>query len=323
MYGSFGFPKSLSLLGRILSVALQGSGVRSIWGYRSIKEHTMDFFFKKVDLRSRKTMENFLSSHFQYYTMSSWNGVTSYANCIKITQLGLTNRQIDNAFDLLSAEDYWDEIRFPIDQFTEDYNGQYTIGVNGRSGGYLVLYKSEYKSTGHKSFCPCCGQRNYKKVPPSDFDLSTADGVIADEVLHHQRTLPRNLLDKFRHREGSGFPTESLSDEDLLNKIIKATHELKDCSANGKCGHCGSQRINYMHEPRQLATFPGQGTCEPVDFDDLSMEDLRDSVKLVQSFDQACDYIRDNFINLLDACKVIETTIMIPKTIRQLSCQTM
>ena len=36
--------------------------------------------------------------------------------------------------------------------------------MNGRSGGYLVLYEGELRPTGYLSFCTRCGQRNYRKV---------------------------------------------------------------------------------------------------------------------------------------------------------------
>ena len=36
-------------------------------------------FYRPVDFRSRHEMTQFLSSHFRYPTMNSWNGCTSYA----------------------------------------------------------------------------------------------------------------------------------------------------------------------------------------------------------------------------------------------------
>lgn len=122
------------------------------------------FFEKKVDTRSRAAMIAFLTGHFRYNTANSWNGGSSYAHCIKIGRLGLTQTQNGQAFRFLSA-DYWDEIRNPIDDFTIEHDGNYTIGTNGRSSGYLVLYDSHYESTEHKSFCPACGQRNFTEAP--------------------------------------------------------------------------------------------------------------------------------------------------------------
>ncbi|MDK9702489.1 MAG: cysteine protease [Sulfuritalea sp.] len=122
------------------------------------------FFEKKVDTRSRAAMIAFLTRHYRYNTANSWNAGSSYAHCIKIGRLGLTQDQTSRAFHFLGA-DYWDEIRDPIDDFTVEQDGHYTIGTNGRSSGYLVLYDSHYESTGHKSFCPACGQRNFTEAP--------------------------------------------------------------------------------------------------------------------------------------------------------------
>ena len=44
-------------------------------------------FEKKVDLRNKAKMIDFLENHFRYSTMNSWNGCSSYANCIKIYSL--------------------------------------------------------------------------------------------------------------------------------------------------------------------------------------------------------------------------------------------
>ena len=43
----------------------------------------MKQFSKKVDLRNRKEMVEFLTSHFRYNTMNSWNNSTSYAHSVE------------------------------------------------------------------------------------------------------------------------------------------------------------------------------------------------------------------------------------------------
>jgi ribosomal protein S27AE len=120
------------------------------------------FFERKVDRRCRKAMAEYLAGHHRYSTMNSWNGMTSYANCVKVTRLGLTRAQLDKAFEILET-DFWVEIEWPIQDFTFEMKG-WTIGTNGRSDGYLVLYRASIEETGHKSFCPQCGQRNFRAV---------------------------------------------------------------------------------------------------------------------------------------------------------------
>jgi hypothetical protein len=129
------------------------------------------FYEKKVNRRSKEEMAKFLSGHFRYDTMSSWNRGTSYANKAKIFDLGLSKSEQDKAFSLIETDDSWGVISSdPIRNFTEDAGGNYTIGRNGRSGGYLVLYSAEYYNPGYKSCCPRCGQLNYREVT-SDKDV--------------------------------------------------------------------------------------------------------------------------------------------------------
>ena len=40
---------------------------------------------------TRKQMIDFLSDHFRYHTMNSWNNATSYARCVKLNRLSLMN----------------------------------------------------------------------------------------------------------------------------------------------------------------------------------------------------------------------------------------
>ena len=142
----------------------------------------MTFFEKHVDKRSKISMQEFLSCHLRYDTMNSWNASTSYANCIKLHRLGLTKEQLDSAHEFINADDWWGEIKWPIDIFTEKYAGQYTIGGNGRSGGYLVLYNSVYKTSEHKSYCPVCGQRNFKIVTT----VSSKCGVCGNARINYE-----------------------------------------------------------------------------------------------------------------------------------------
>lgn len=46
-------------------------------------------FYQSVDLRSRSQMTDFLTMHFRYPTMNSWNNAVSYACNLKIHKLGL------------------------------------------------------------------------------------------------------------------------------------------------------------------------------------------------------------------------------------------
>lgn len=271
------------------------------------------FFEKKVDTRSREKMVAFLSEHFRYNTMNSWNGSSSFANKVKIYDLGLSSEQIDAAFELMSADDnYWEQLSDSIDNFTAEMNGYYTIGSNGRSSGYLVLYNSQYESTGHKSRCRSCGQHSFKYglVPTSD-----NEGAIMAEVLRNG-----GVWTTAQYLEHEAVKAIPLFDEEKAMAISKAKAVAKETTLGNKCGRCGAEgekgRVNYDKIPRKLVTT-GQGIDQNADYadeDEWSMSALRDRVKLVQAFDRACDRIREDFICMLGDYEVVEETIMVPQT---------
>ena len=104
-------------------------------------------FYKKVDKRSRKSMIQFLTNHFRYNTMNSWNKSTSYANNVKLQNLSIPEDCIDLAYDILSGEvscPDWDESLSNLLHVFRETNG-YHVGFNGRSNGYLVLYHAQKK----------------------------------------------------------------------------------------------------------------------------------------------------------------------------------
>ena len=58
-------------------------------------------FYQPVDLRSRQKMTQYLTTHFRYPTLNSWNRSTSYACNLKITHLGLSPEVVDKLFDMI------------------------------------------------------------------------------------------------------------------------------------------------------------------------------------------------------------------------------
>lgn len=121
-------------------------------------------FEKKVDKRSRQAMIDFLSGHFRYNTMNSWNRATSYAQNVKIHRLPLTIAQQGLANDLLNVQSAYNGFSRIIRKFGEDHGWDWQAGFNGRSGGYLVLLQGGSKDSGYKSECTACGQLNYKTI---------------------------------------------------------------------------------------------------------------------------------------------------------------
>ncbi len=107
-------------------------------------------------------MTQYLTTHFRYPTLNSWNRSTSYACNLKITHLGLSPEVVDKLFDMIQTQEFFDAMDECKWEFAAKHNYLWQAGMNGRSGGYLVLYQGEKRPSGYKSHCTNCGQRNYQ-----------------------------------------------------------------------------------------------------------------------------------------------------------------
>lgn len=125
-------------------------------------------FSVSVDKRSRKAMEAYLSGHFRYYTMNSWNRSTSYACNMKLYRLGLEEETMNTLYDMIQVPEFYDKLSTLIQDFNMAHDYQWQAGWNGRSGGYLVLYQGEKTPSKYRSFCRKCGQKNFKSVAETD-----------------------------------------------------------------------------------------------------------------------------------------------------------
>lgn len=92
---------------------------------------------------------------------------TSYANSVKIYNLGLSANDEDKLYELIEMSEFYDRLQFLFYEFGNRHNFLWQAGFNGRSGGYIVLYQGYSKQSEYKSFCTDCGQRNRKTVEES------------------------------------------------------------------------------------------------------------------------------------------------------------
>lgn len=207
-------------------------------------------YYKDIDTNDKQAMFDFLTSHFRYYTMNSWNQSTSYAHNMKIYRLDVPRDIEDKLYKMLDCDEVYDEINMLIDDFNYDHDYEYQAAFNGKNGGYLVLYNGGKQLSDYKSFCPVCGQKNYQTA-------------------------------------------------------------TKD---NNKCGVCKNERINYETPPYKIYTRPGQGIDEDLDFEEETLDSLREKVKIVQDFDRLADDIRDQVIFLAENYEIQDEEYLVPKT---------
>lgn len=81
------------------------------------------------------------------------------------------------------------------------------------------------------------------------------------------------------------------------------------------CGVCRRPaRIDYIKPPMQVTLYPGRGMDDDGDFDDLSMDELRERVRLVQEFDRLADRLVEQAVYLAKTYTVQEEEYFVPKT---------
>ena len=97
-----------------------------------------------------------LEAHFKYRTGNSSNVGKSYARNVKINHINIPNKILDAAYNLTDKEWFYDHLNFQIEEFEHRQNNRMTIGFNGRSGGYCVLYNMSIKTLDYKTRCNRC-----------------------------------------------------------------------------------------------------------------------------------------------------------------------
>lgn len=153
--------------------------------------------------------------------MNSWNNATAPAYNLKIYNVIKKELQAQ-VYELLEAENFYDDINWLIREFDADNDYAFQAGFNGRSGGYLVLYKGGRKLSDYKSICGNCGQKNYtsiketgkkcgrcgaeKRYDKEMFDIFTTPGQGIKE-----KEVPAEVLKRFRK---------------LAIDIVKTTEEM-------------------------------------------------------------------------------------------------
>lgn len=270
----------------------------------------MKFFAQgAVDLRNRSSMVAFLSHHFRYER--------GYAARVKVHDLGLTREQQNAALDLIySDEGVWDSLSFAIDDFTARQGGRFTITTGGRSSGYLVLHSSRYEELPYKSRCKTCYQLNYKKV--AELPQDPVERSVAESLLKSHNAFRDEV-----YLEDPILANAPGSWEEKMRLVRRLKEQMHNCTLDNRCGHCQAEgekgRVNLKHPVRQLVVMTAK-IDSGLEWEDWEMSDLREQVKLVQDFDRTCDQIRDEFILMCASCKIVEETILVPKTVKRIVC---
>ena len=97
-------------------------------------------FYKNVNKTSRREMIDFLSNHFRYWTMRSWNKSSSYANNIKVYNVIPLHLQ-ERVLKMMETEEFFEPITIKMSEWKNKFG--WSPGFNGNSLGYIVLYSTD------------------------------------------------------------------------------------------------------------------------------------------------------------------------------------
>lgn len=262
--------------------------------------------------RTKKAMVAYLCDHFRYHTMNSWNQATSYAACIKLHQImpndldGYTFLQTDEAFRDGS------EI---MEDFARRHHYEWQIGSNGRSGGYLVLYRGGQKPSGYKRRCIHCGQQNYVRgIPQEVLDDWSPEGRAYLYALTHTMWVPEVYPNQ------SEIADLNLPKEKVIEIVKRAKTDVKKNGEVGadRCGRCNREGVmqDYGKTHMQIYTKPGLGVDENFeDFESWDVGQLQSRVSIVWDFDKTVERVKDAFIDFVKNHTVVEKEILVPKTV--------
>ena len=176
------------------------------------------FYTYGVDISNTKSMWEFLSNHFTYNTMNSWNGLKSIANNVKLYKLNLkgdwTNviRYLTDVGDCGGLQMQIDE---ELREFDEKFYPNYRVGFNGRSNGYLVLYNGD----NNRSVLPDCldydtyedfkTEAHWDGYRVTDFDRELREAVEVVREFDKLCDRLRDLVDDYSQRN---FELDKLTD---------------------------------------------------------------------------------------------------------------
>lgn len=264
--------------------------------------------------RTKKAMVAYLCDHFRYHTMNSWNRATSYAVCVKVHQLTPSDIA-DRAYEFLQTDEAFEDGREIIREFEERWHHEWQIGSNGRSGGYLVLYKGGKKPSGYKRYCIFCGQQNYRRgIPQEVLADQSPEGRAYLYALTHTVWVPEVYPNQ------SEIAELKLPEAKVIEIVKRAKEDVKkngEVGAN-KCGRCGQEggQHDYGKTHMRVYTLPGHGVDE--DFEDFESWDawqLQQRVNIVWDFDKTVERVKQAFVDFVRNHTVVEKEILVPKTI--------
>jgi hypothetical protein len=176
-------------------------------------------------MTKRERWIKYLTEHFRYNTMHSWNRSTSYARNVKLHKLSMDAQTRDRAYELLDVSGAFGEVNALIEAFERKHDWTWQVGFNGRSGGYLVLYQGGRKESDYKTRCSACGKLTWYEIEQS-CHMDGCEGTleILEEPVYQTFTYPGKGTD-----DDADF--SEWTDDDLRERVTLVRDFDRLCDA--------------------------------------------------------------------------------------------
>jgi hypothetical protein len=151
----------------------------------------------------------------RYNTMNSWNQSTAPAYNLKVHNV--IDRELqDKVFELMDCEGFYDEINGMIADFDRENDYSWQAGFNGRSGGYLVLYR---------------GGKKTKHLTKEDFKSDNGYNgrvYVSDRYgwKNYEEAKKLNLVDREIITSIYSKPGLKIEDNEVPGKVLRAFRKL-------------------------------------------------------------------------------------------------
>ena len=146
----------------------------------------------------------------RYFTANSWNLSQAPAYNLKVYDV-IDNKLQNKVYELMESEDFYIDINELIAEFDRQWDYNWQAGFNGRSGGYLVLYKGGRKLSEHKSICINCGQRNFTSVKENNKKCGRCG---------KNKRIDKEMYEVFN------YPGKNIEDGEVSADVLKSFRQL-------------------------------------------------------------------------------------------------
>jgi len=154
-------------------------------------------------------------TRIRYYSANPWNISTAPAYNLKINKV-VDNKLQDKVYQLMDCEDFYADINSLLEDFSINHNYEWQAGFNGRSGGYLVLYKGGKKTAYYK-------KEDFNKNNGYDSRIYISDNY---GWMNYKEAKKANLVDRVITTSIFTYPSKHIEDEDVPKEVLRDFHNL-------------------------------------------------------------------------------------------------